>query len=137
MFSGLLDPVQFIMDKMKNPRSRNAVIKKIMDMGLVADKRELRKKRTKGVKGSSKKSSSNNDDFIVDKSDESDDGNDGHQEHEVNRSTDEHHSNSSDDDDGDGNQNIYKSASDDEDDLPLVDRNKKSSEAANTSIIEG
>lgn len=53
----LLDPMNCILGRMSLPRSRKTVIEKLIDVGLVSDKKQLYKKYEKKKK---EKSSANN-----------------------------------------------------------------------------
>lgn len=51
-FFGILDPLGNILTKLSVKRSKPKVIEKLIDMGLVLDKAELYKKRSRKRKGS-------------------------------------------------------------------------------------
>ncbi len=71
-FSLLTDPCKAIIDGMSNKRSKPAIIKKCLDLGLIMDKKELHIKRGGGGSGKGKKKKSTGDredDFVVDSSD--------------------------------------------------------------------
>ena len=60
------DPMDSILSAITKPRSRHMVIKKILEMGLVNDKSELRKKRkTKEKSGRRRKSSHSSDEELA------------------------------------------------------------------------